>query len=97
MTNGVLLVVTLVGLNVLMAWVKQQSPRAEHIIEGAPVVVIENGQLHQDRMDEERVDEADILEEARELQGIARMDQIEYAVVEKNGQIRIVPKQQQDL
>jgi uncharacterized membrane protein YcaP (DUF421 family) len=95
LTNGFLLVVTLVGLNVLIAWVKQKSPRAEHILEGAPVIVIEKGDLHHDRMDQERVDEADILEEARELQGVSRLDQIEYAVVEKNGQITIVPKQQQ--
>lgn len=95
LTNGLVLVVTLLGLNVLIAWVKQKSPRAEHLLEGAPVIVVEKGHLHHDRMDEERVDEADILEEARELQGLARLDQIQYAVVEKNGQITIVPKQQQ--
>jgi uncharacterized membrane protein YcaP (DUF421 family) len=94
LTNGFLLVITLVGLNVLIAWVKQKSPRAEHLLEGAPVILIEKGHLRQDRMDEERVDEADILEEARELQGLARLDEIEYAVVEKNGQITVVPKQQ---
>jgi uncharacterized membrane protein YcaP (DUF421 family) len=93
LTNGVLLVVTLVGLNVLLAWAKQKSPRLEHLLEGAPVILIEKGHIHHDRMDEERVDEADILEEARELQGVARIDQIQYAVMEKNGQISIVPEQ----
>jgi uncharacterized membrane protein YcaP (DUF421 family) len=95
LTNGFLLVITLVGLNVLLAWVKQKSPRAEQLLEGAPVILLERGHLHHDRMEEERVDEADILEEARELQGVGRLDQIEYAVVEKNGQISIVPRQKQ--
>ncbi len=39
-----------------------------------------------------RVDEEDILEAARSLHGLERMDQIKYAVVERNGEISIIPK-----
>jgi uncharacterized membrane protein YcaP (DUF421 family) len=39
------------------------------------------------------VDEEDILAAARESQGIERMDQIKYAVLERNGGISIIPKQ----
>jgi uncharacterized membrane protein YcaP (DUF421 family) len=43
-------------------------------------------------MDKARVDEDDVLAAARELRGLARMDQIRYAVLESSGTITIVPK-----
>ena len=39
-----------------------------------------------------RIDEADILSSARETQGLANMDQIQYAVLETNGGISVIPK-----
>lgn len=39
------------------------------------------------------MDEADILEAACALQGLERLDQIKYAIVERNGDIMIVPAQ----
>ena len=39
-----------------------------------------------------RVEEDDVLEAARQLQGLERMDQIKYAVLEKSGGISIIPK-----
>lgn len=45
-------------------------------------------------MDKARVDEEDILNAARQLQGLERMDQIKYAVLERNGDITIGPRQE---
>ncbi|HET7584280.1 MAG TPA: YetF domain-containing protein [Gemmatimonadaceae bacterium] len=92
LTNAVMLVLTLVGLDILLSLVKQRVPRLERLMEGAPVVIVEDGMLHRDRMAKERVDEADILAAARERQGLARLDQIAYAVVERSGGITIVPR-----
>lgn len=93
MTNAFLLVVTLVGLNVLMSLIKQRSKPAERLMEGVPLVIMEEGRLNREHMEKERVDEADILEAAREFQGLERLDQIRYAVVEKSGKVTVVPKQ----
>jgi uncharacterized membrane protein YcaP (DUF421 family) len=38
-----------------------------------------------------RVDESAIMEAARELQGLERIDQVKYAVLERAGTITIVP------
>jgi len=59
--------------------------------EGEPLIILENGRPLHDRMNRERVDEEDILEAARELQGLERLDQIRYAILERNGAITIVP------
>lgn len=92
--NAFLLVITLVGLNVLISLIKQRSPAFSKLIDSVPVVLIENGKVHKDRMDKERVDAEDILESARELQGIERLDQIKYAVLERSGHVTVVPKEQ---
>ena len=38
-----------------------------------------------------RVDEEDILSAARQAHGLERLEQIKYAVVERDGQVSIVP------
>ena len=91
-TNAFLLVVTLVGLDIMMSLWKQRSQRVAKILDGVPVVVVEDGKLHHERMKKERVDEEDILTAARELHGLERMDQIKHAVVEASGGISIVPQ-----
>ena len=91
-TNAFLLVVTLVGLDSMMSLWEQRSERVEKILDGLPVLLIENGKKHSKTMKMERVDESDILAAARELHGLERLDQIKYAVVEATGGITIVPK-----
>ena len=93
MTNGLLLILTLVGSSIVLSLLKQRVPALEKLLDGVPLVIIEDGKMHKDRMDKERVDEEDILEAARSLQGLERIDQIKYAVVERSGDISIVPKE----
>jgi uncharacterized membrane protein YcaP (DUF421 family) len=92
-TNAFLLVVTLVGIDIMMSLWKQKSERVAKILDGVPVLVVENGKAHEDRMRMERVDESDILAAARDKQGLERMDQIKHAIVEASGGITIVQKQ----
>ncbi len=92
MTNAFLLVITLVGMNILMSLIKQRSDRVERLLDGTPLLLIEKGKIHADRLKRERVDEADVLEAARELQGVSTLDDVDYAVLEKNGQVTVITK-----
>lgn len=93
LTNGFLLIVTLVGATILLAALKQFFPRLELILDGQPVVVVDKGQLIHRVMQKSRVDEEDILSAARKQQGLARLDQIKYAILERDGTISIVAKE----
>src|SRR5918995_3815403 len=92
MTNAMLLVTTLVGLNILISVLKQRFKIVEKLVEDVPLVIVENGKLLKQRMDKVRVDEDDVMEAARELQGLERLEQIKYAVLERGGAISIIPK-----
>jgi uncharacterized membrane protein YcaP (DUF421 family) len=93
-TNAFLLIGTLVGIDIGLSLLKQRSAKLDQLLEGAPLVIVEDGKPLKDRMDKARVDEEDILHAARELQGLERMEQIKYAVLERNGDITVVPKQE---
>jgi uncharacterized membrane protein YcaP (DUF421 family) len=92
LTTGLLLVASLVGIDMTFALVKQRSRTLERLIDGVPLVIVEDGRPLHERMDRSRVDEGDVLAAARERQGLERMDQIKYAVLERSGGISIIPK-----
>jgi uncharacterized membrane protein YcaP (DUF421 family) len=93
MTNSLLLVGTLVGLNILLSELKQRFAAVERVLDGMPLLIVEHGKPLRDRMAKERVDVDDVLDAARESHGLERLDQIKYAVLERNGKISIIPSE----
>ena len=93
MTNAFLIIVTLLALNIGFSLLKQRSPLVDRLIDDVPVLIVADGTPLTERMERSRVDERDILQAARESQGLARLDQIQYAVLERDGSISVVPKQ----
>ena len=92
LTNSFLVILTLVGLDVLLSFVKQRSHKAEKVLDGAPLLIVERGRLLEDRMHKSRVDQEDVMAAARLHQGLERLEQIKYAVLEVNGEISIIPE-----
>jgi len=85
-------IATLVLLDVLIGRGKQAWPQFDTVADGLPVVVVAKGIPFHERMNKQGIDLEDILAAARERQGITRIEDIEYAVLEKSGGISIVPK-----
>jgi uncharacterized membrane protein YcaP (DUF421 family) len=90
-TNAILVVSTLVGVDVGLSFVKEKAPRVARAIDSLPLVVLENGAVIQERMDRARIDEDDILAAGRKSLGIERLDQMKYAVLEQGGSISVIP------
>lgn len=91
-TNALLLVVTLLGIDIFLAWVAMRSPFIERLVDGVPIIIVKDGKIIKDRTRQARVDEGDILSAARRLQGLERLDQIKYAVLEVDGGVTIIPQ-----
>jgi uncharacterized membrane protein YcaP (DUF421 family) len=92
MSNAFLIVSTLVLVDIGLSQWKQRSKRMARILEGLPLVIVRDGRPLQERMDASRVDESDILEAARMYHGLEKMEQVKYAVLERDGAISIIPK-----
>jgi uncharacterized membrane protein YcaP (DUF421 family) len=93
LTNAGLLIVTLIGIDIGLSLLRERWPRLNGLIEGLPLILVEDGRPIKERVDQSRVGEEDILAAARESQGIERMEHIKYAVLERNGGISIIPKE----
>jgi uncharacterized membrane protein YcaP (DUF421 family) len=95
LTNAILAVFT-IGMNhVLVAWLKQKSVTFRKLADGTPIIIVENGHWHHDRMYRMRLQEQDVMSMARQG-GILNFDQIDTAVVERNGAISIFKRKDKE-
>jgi len=92
MTNALLVVITLIGMNILFSVLTKRWKGFDKLVDDVPLVIVENGKPLQDRMDKERISENDVMEAARELEGLERLDQIKFAIIERSGHITVIPK-----
>jgi uncharacterized membrane protein YcaP (DUF421 family) len=91
--NSFVLIVTLIIMDIAMSILKEKFKSFDKAADGCPVILLDNGKLHRERMKRARVDEQDIMESARELQGLKNLDEIKYAILEKSGGITVIPKE----
>jgi len=92
LTQAWLVITTLVGADVGLSLLKDRWRLLRKSVEGVPLIIVEDGKPIAERMQWARVDESDVLQAAREHQGLERMDEIKFAVLERTGGISIVPK-----
>jgi uncharacterized membrane protein YcaP (DUF421 family) len=91
--NSMIVITTLLGLDTLVARLCDRAPMLQQILQDTPLILIEEGKVLQDRLDKEGVDLEEIMAAARQSQGLERVEQIKYAVLERTGGISIIPKQ----
>lgn len=92
LTGAFILIVTLISLDLVFAIIKDKFPLFGKIAEGTPLIVVDKGKPLTKRMEKCKVSEEDILEAARLTFGIEKMDQIRYAILEKDGSISVIPE-----
>ena len=92
LTNTLILVVTMIGLDIALSWFKERSKVLDRTVDSAPLILLVDGAPLHERMMKARVDESDVLAAARLIHGLERLEQIKYAVLERNGEISVIPK-----
>jgi uncharacterized membrane protein YcaP (DUF421 family) len=92
LTGSFILITTLVSTDLIFSLLKEAFPFLGKVNEGLPLIIVEEGRPLSKRMKKSKVSEDDIMESARERFGLEKMEDIKYAILEKNGQITIVPK-----
>ncbi len=90
LTNALCQIVTVAAMHYLIAWARQRSTRFGLVTDGTPLTLLTDGQQHVETMKRMRIQAEDIRAMMRD-QGLERVDQVDYAVLERNGEISIVP------
>lgn len=93
MTNAALLVLTLIGIDIVLSWLKQRWTWLDRVMDDRPLIIVQDGKPIEDRMKRERVSEGEVMASARHTQGVRRMEDIAYAVLETDGKISIIQKE----
>ena len=83
--SGLLPILTLLALSLLLSQLSLRSLRLRALICGTPTVLIRGGKLQQDAMRKNRFTIDELMEELRE-QGVTRIEDVTYAVLENSGQ-----------
>jgi uncharacterized membrane protein YcaP (DUF421 family) len=91
LTGAFLVIFTFGLLQVFVSWVGYKFPRARPVLEGEPIVILQDGKLIERNLKRERLTEEEIAEEAR-CNGIAHLTQVRWAVLETNGKISFIKK-----
>lgn len=93
-TNATLAVIAVSFFHRLLGWGKSKSARVGALIDGVPLVAIRPGEWLHETIREAGLRREDI-EAAARVKGIMSLRDVDYAVVERNGQISILRKASQ--
>jgi uncharacterized membrane protein YcaP (DUF421 family) len=89
--GAMIAVSTIAALQVATSYVSFRSKRARVILEGEPVVILQDGRLIEENLRRERMTSDEVAEEMR-IQQIASFDEVAWAIVESNGSISFIKK-----
>lgn len=90
-TAGLILAVTLVGANLVLAWLSWRSRRFENVVEGRPQVLIHDGMVFGDVMKRAFVTRHDLRKALRHA-GCERVADVHFAIIENDGTISVLVK-----
>ncbi|EHK2327103.1 DUF421 domain-containing protein [Clostridium perfringens] len=88
---GIVPIITLLFVKILISEIQQHSRLFEKILDGTPSIIISDGEINLEMMKKQRLTMNDILEELRSA-GYLDISDIQYAIIETNGTISIIPK-----
>lgn len=89
--NGAVGIFTLMFLQVLISMVSIKSETFKNFMNGKPSILIEKGEINQKELKALRISLNDLMEQLR-IGNAPSLSEVEYAVMESNGELSIIPK-----
>ena len=89
--SGVIPIFTLVVMELLLSQLSLKSKKFRRVMTGKPNVIIHNGKILKEEMRKIRFNMDDLNEQLR-IQGYTGISDINFAILETNGQLSIIPK-----
>jgi uncharacterized membrane protein YcaP (DUF421 family) len=90
-TGAMIAVSTIAVMQVSLSYVGFRFRRLRPVLEGEPIVIVQDGRVIERNLRRDRITVDEVLEEARQQQ-IGSLDNVAWAVLESNGKISFLPK-----
>jgi uncharacterized membrane protein YcaP (DUF421 family) len=94
-TDGAILVSTIVGWSVAVDWMVFRFPRIEAALEPRPLPLVENGRMNRRNMRQEFISEDELMGKLRE-QGVDRIEDVKRATIESDGTVSVIRQDAQE-
>jgi len=91
LTGAILAVGTIAAMQVFTSYVNFRFPRIRPLLDGEPIVVVQDGKPIERNLKRERITVEDLAESARQ-QGIPSIDEAAWGVMETTGRISWIKK-----
>ena len=89
--SGVIPIFTLIVMEILLSQLSLKNKKFRRLMTGKPNVIIHNGKILEEEMKNLRFNMDDLNEQLR-IQGYTGISNINFAILETNGQLSIIPK-----
>ncbi len=93
---GILPIITLAALEITVSTLTLKSVKFRHLLYGKPITIIRDGKINQKEMTRARMSIDDLVE-AMHAEGIANIRNISLAILETNGNVSVIDKQNADV
>ena len=91
-TDGMILVSTLIGWNVFLDWLSFRYPAIQKLAQPRPLLLIQRGHMLKHNMRRELITEAELWSKLRE-NGIESMEEVKTAYMESDGMITVIKQE----
>lgn len=91
LTNALLQIIAVALGHFFVAWLRSRSSRLARLIDGTPLVLLEDGHWRTETLSHMRLQDDDVMASARDS-GVPTLEKIDSAFLERNGEISIVPR-----
>ena len=89
--SGIIPILTLIIAEATFSFLTLKSKKIRKLIAGSPTILIEKGRVLEKEMERLRLNIDDLMEELR-TNGYSNILDVEYAIIETNGTLSIIPK-----
>ena len=93
LAHAIIPMILLLALEVTSSVILIRLPKLKNLVSARPTMLIKHGTLNQSALREMRMSIDELISEARQ-QGYTSLEQIDYAILEKDGKMTILPKSQ---
>ena len=93
LVNGIIPILTLLMTQLTLSLISLKSIKARGIICGKPSILIANGKIQEEELKKEKFTLNDLLEQLR-INNTPNVADVEFAILETNGQLSVIPKSQ---
>jgi uncharacterized membrane protein YcaP (DUF421 family) len=94
LTNALCQIITVAVVHYLIVWMRSKSSKLARVFDGLPLVLLEKGRWRSETLSRMHVFDDDVMASARDKQ-IESLNGIEYAVLERNGEISIIESEKE--